>query len=87
MGTTVKLTIKTTAADNFSAIRLEMIKNYFQDAFRCGTFHFKRDPSGMVKVLEVSNISESQAVTINNVVPKIWPGVYWDIAQFVTRKK
>lgn len=75
----MKLTLKTITQDNLSAIRLEMIKHYFSDAFRGGHYRYIRDNVSMAKTLEISNLSEGQLKTILELVPKLWPGVKWDI--------
>lgn len=83
----MKLTLKTTTQDNLSAIRLEMIKHYFSDAFRGGHYRYIRDNVSMAKTLEISNLSEGQLKTISEIVPKLWPGVKWDIEIHYPRLK
>ena len=83
----MKLTLKTTTKDNLSAIRLEMIKHYFSDAFRGGHYRYIRDNVSMAKTLEISNLSEGQLKTISEIVPKLWPGVKWDIEIHYPRLK
>lgn len=83
----MKLIIKTSTEDNLSAIRLEMIKHYFANTFMGGTYRYLRDLSNMVKTLEIHNLPESQLKTISTIVPKLWPGVKWDIEIHYPRLK
>lgn len=74
-----RIVISAVTQDNLNAIRLEMISAYFKDAFRSGNYRCHRSMDNMVKSLEISGISESEANSVNRLVPKLWPGVQWDI--------
>ena len=75
----MKLVIKPLIQDNLSAIRLEMIKHYFADTFRSGHYRYIRSISNMAKSLEISHLTEAQLKTMQDLIPKLWPGVQWSI--------
>lgn len=75
----MKVTITAVQQDRLNAIRLDMISAYFREAFRSGYYRTKRSPDGMVTTLEMTQLSRSEAQTVNKLIPQIWPGVSWDI--------
>ena len=75
----MKVTITAVQQDHLHAIRLGMISAYFREAFRSGYYRTKRSPDGMVTALEMTQLSKSEAQTVSNLIPQIWPGVTWDI--------
>ena len=75
----MKVTITAIQQDNLNAIRLEMISVYFREAFRSGYYRTKRSPDGMVTALEMTKLTKNEAQSVTRLVPKLWPGVTWDI--------
>lgn len=75
----MKVTITAIQQDNLNAIRLDMISVYFREAFRSGYYRTKRSPDGMVTALEMTKLTNSEAQSVTKLVPKLWPGVTWDI--------
>lgn len=75
----MNVTVTAIQQDNLNAIRLEMISVYFREAFRSGYYRTKRSPDGMVTALEMTRLTNSEAQSVTKLVPKLWPGVTWDI--------
>lgn len=80
----MKIVISAITQDHLNAIRLGMISTYFRESFREGTYRFKRGSDQVTQSLEMAHLAQSQIKTVEKLVPKLWPGVTWDIKTFTS---